>query len=98
GTDQYVIGSPLFKKATITLENGKKFIIEGENNAERNVYILSGTLNTKPFTRNYITYKEIADGGKLSFVMGDKPETQRGVELKDRPYSVSIENSFKLVY
>lgn len=89
GTDQYVIGSPLFKKATITLENGKKFIIEGENNAERNVYILSGTLNTKLFTRNYITYKEITDGGKLSFVMGDKPETQRGVRDADRPFSVS---------
>lgn len=91
GTDQYVIGSPLFKKAAITLEDGKKFIIEGKNNSASNVYIRSGVLNEKLITRNYITYNEITRGGKLSFEMSDKPDTDRGVQPADRPFSVSAD-------
>ncbi|RYG05908.1 MAG: glycoside hydrolase family 92 protein, partial [Chitinophagaceae bacterium] len=63
GTDQYVVGSPVFKKATITLEDGKKFVIDAEGNNAQNVYIQDGSLNGKEHTRNYITYKEILDGG-----------------------------------
>lgn len=89
GTDQYVIGSPLFKKATITLENGKKFVVEGKYNSPSNVYIETGLLNGKKISRNYITYKEIVDGGELTFQMTDKPDMQRGIQKTDRPFSIS---------
>lgn len=89
GTDQYVIGSPLFNKMTITLENGKEFVIEAENNSPENVYIQSATLNGKPFTHNWITYADIVNGGTLHFVMGDKPALNRATALSDRPFSLS---------
>src|SRR5690606_32626944 len=59
GTDQYVIGSPLFSKATITLENGNQFIIEAKNNSPQNMYIQSATLNGHPFTAGWIDYQTI---------------------------------------
>ncbi len=89
GTDQYVIGSPEFSKVTITMENGKKFIIDAHNNSQQNVYIQSGTLNGQPFTHNWISYRDIANGGTLHFEMGSQPDTQRGTAAADRPYSVS---------
>ncbi len=53
GTDQYVIGSPVFNKVTITLENGKKFVIDAANNSSSNVYIQSAILNGNSFNSNY---------------------------------------------
>ena len=55
GTDQYVLGSPVFRKATITMEDGRKFVIEANGNSQQNVYIQSATLNGKPLDKNYIT-------------------------------------------
>lgn len=89
GTDQYVIGSPVFKKATITLENGKQFVIEANNNSKENVYIQSCTLNGKPYSHNWITYSDIVNGGVLHFEMGSKPETSRGTADADKPFSLS---------
>jgi predicted alpha-1,2-mannosidase len=89
GTDQYVIGSPAFKKMTITLENGKKFTIEANNNSSQNVYIQSATLNGKPFTHNWISHTDIMNGGTLHFEMGDKPNKTRGLALEDKPFSLS---------
>lgn len=89
GTDQYVLGSPLFEKATITLEDGKQFIIEAKNNSAENVYIESASLNGKEFSKNWITYSDIVEGGKLTFVMSNKPNKERGTLHEDRPYSVS---------
>ncbi len=89
GTTQYVIGSPLFKKATITMENGKKFTIEAENNSKDNVYIQSGTLNGASLDKNYITYDDIANGGTMKFTMGAEPNKQRNITKQSAPYSVS---------
>jgi predicted alpha-1,2-mannosidase len=89
GTDQYVIGSPMFNKVTITLENGKKFLIEANNNSKQNVYIQSATLNGKVFTHNWITYADIVNGGVLHFEMGPNPLVTRGIDLEDRPFSLS---------
>lgn len=89
GTDQYVIGSPLFNKMTITLENGKRFTIEAEHNSKQNVYIQSATLNGKPFTHNWISYADIMNGGTLHFTMGDKPAYNRGLLPEDKPFSLS---------
>ena len=89
GTDQYVIGSPLFRKATITLEDGKQFIIEARNNSPENVYIQSAELNGQPLLKNYITYGDIVRGGHLIFQMGPQPNRQRNTSKKAAPYSMS---------
>ena len=83
GTDQYVIGSPVFKKVTITLEDGKKFIIDAKNNSPENVYIQSGNLNGKPYSHNWLTYGDIVKGGILRFEMGNKPSLQRGLTVEN---------------
>lgn len=56
------------------------------------MYIRSATLNGKNYTKNYITYQDIAKGGSLSLEMDDKPNKQRGIGKEDRPFSVSINN------
>jgi len=89
GTDQYVIGSPVFPKVTITLENGKKFIIQAEGNNDRNVYIQSATLNGSDYTHNWIRHEDITNGGLLHFVMGPQPALQRGIAAEDKPFSLS---------
>ncbi|WP_127132827.1 GH92 family glycosyl hydrolase [Pseudoflavitalea rhizosphaerae] len=89
GTDQYVLGSPVFPKVTITMENGKKFIIEAVGNNKENVYIQSATLNGKAHTKNYITYGDLENGGHLKFEMGNQPNQQRGIAETDRPFSLS---------
>ena len=89
GTDEYVIGSPVFQKATITLENGKKFIIQADGNSKTNVYIQSAQLNGKPYSKNYIRYSDITAGGTLQFTMGSSPATSRGVAQEDKPFSLS---------
>lgn len=89
GTDEYVIGSPAFKKMTITLEDGKTFIIMANNNSKQNVYIQSATLNDKPYTHNFIKHSDIMNGGILRFEMGDKPNTARGLTAEDKPFSLS---------
>lgn len=89
GTDEYVIGSPLFSRMTITMENGRKFTIVAENNSAGNVYIQSATLNGLPLDRNYIRYSEIVSGGELHLVMGPEPEKHRGTSPYAAPFSLS---------
>ncbi|MFY7838894.1 MAG: GH92 family glycosyl hydrolase [Lacibacter sp.] len=89
GTDQYIMGSPVFQKTTITLENGKQFVIEAKNNNKQNVYIQSATLNGKSFDQNWITYADIMNGGTLQLVMDSKPELKRGVSDNSKPFSLS---------
>ncbi|MET4082237.1 putative alpha-1,2-mannosidase [Pedobacter sp. UYP30] len=91
GTDQYVFGSPKFKKTTIRLENGKKFIINAPANSAENVYIKSAKLNGKDYTHNFITYKELANGGTLSLEMDNKPNKNRGLASEDKPFSLTKE-------
>jgi putative alpha-1,2-mannosidase len=89
GTDQYAIGSPLFKKTTITLEDEKKFVIESLGNSPKNVYIESVYLNGEKLSRSGISYSDTANGGKLTLVIGNKPNKERGTGQEDRPYLVS---------
>ena len=89
GTIEYVIGSPIFPKMTIQLENGKKLVIEAENNSPENVYIQSASFNGKPFSRNYLEYDELMNGGVIRYQMGNKPAKDRGTASTDRPFSES---------
>ncbi|GAB6121958.1 GH92 family glycosyl hydrolase [Dysgonomonas termitidis] len=89
GTDEYVLGSPLFKKATITMEDGKKFVIEASSNSKDNVYVQSVTLNGSPLSKNYITYKDIVNGGTIKYEMGSQPNKSRGTGKDAVPFSLS---------
>lgn len=89
GTDQYALGSPLFKKVTITLENGKQLIIKANGNSSENVYIQEAKLNGAPYTKNYITHADIMNGGVWEFTMTAKPNIARGIGQADRPFSLS---------
>ncbi|MBN2765901.1 MAG: GH92 family glycosyl hydrolase [Paludibacteraceae bacterium] len=89
GTDEYVIGSPLFPKVTITMEDNKKFVIEARNNSKENVYIQSATINGVSLEKNYIRYSDIVNGGIMKFEMGDKPNLKRAISKSAAPFSVS---------
>ncbi|QZT36222.1 GH92 family glycosyl hydrolase [Halosquirtibacter xylanolyticus] len=91
GTGEYAIGSPLFKKITLTLENGKKFVIQANNNNHSNVYIKDATLNGNTFSKNYITHKQLTNGGTLKLNMSSKPNKKRGTKASSFPYSFSNE-------
>lgn len=89
GSTQYAIGSPLFEKADIYLENGRIFRIVAENNSKENVYIQSATLNGEPFERSWIDHKEIMSGGELHFIMGPEPNKKRCIDKKSAPFSIT---------
>ncbi|MGV0833241.1 GH92 family glycosyl hydrolase [Empedobacter brevis] len=89
-TDEYVIGSPLFKKATIHLENGKRIQFVAENNSEENVYVKSIEVNEKKYSQNFFKHTELLKGAKIEFNMSSKPNKNRGIGLEDRPYSLSV--------
>jgi predicted alpha-1,2-mannosidase len=89
GTDQYVFGSPLFKKASISFENGNRLVIEAPRNSNSNIYVTGIKLNGKVLSRNYIRHTELNSGGKLIFSMGSEPDRKRGTDDKSFPYSMS---------
>jgi predicted alpha-1,2-mannosidase len=91
GTDQYVLGTPLFKKLSIQLENGKKFIITAPESNDRNIYIQAAQFNGVNHDRNWIGHKEIQRGGTLHFTMRDQPNKKRGTEKAAYPYSFSVD-------
>ncbi len=73
GSNQYIIGSPLFEKATINLENGKSFTIQAKNSKPENKYIKSVQLNGKNYEFSYLNHQDIINGGTLIFEMTNKP-------------------------
>jgi len=89
GSNQYVIGSPLFKKVTLSLENGNTFIIEAPENSGKNSYISTAKLNGNVWTKNYLNHSDIINGGKINFLMTDKPAMSRGTLKTDFPFSLS---------
>jgi predicted alpha-1,2-mannosidase len=90
GAPLYAIGSPLFPEVRFRLENGNTFRIRTLNNAPRNVYIQSATLNGRPLTKSYLRHEEIMRGGELVFRMGARPNRVWGAADVDAPVS-SIE-------
>ncbi|WP_431217973.1 GH92 family glycosyl hydrolase [Puia sp. P3] len=89
GTDQWVIGSPVFPKVTISLDNGRRFTIEAAGNNKQNVYIRRATLNGVPYTHNFIRHQDILRGGLLRFEMSDTPAYDRGIQDSDKPFSLT---------
>jgi predicted alpha-1,2-mannosidase len=89
GTDQYVIGSPLFSRATLKFENGKKLVIDARGNSKENIYAGDIRLNKKELKRNYIRHSELQAGGRLQFKMQRVPDKTRNTTETAYPYSMS---------
>lgn len=88
-TDQYVLGAPLFKQAIIHLENGKTIDIKAPENSAKNLYVQSLNVNLQPYSKNWLSHKELMKGAVLDFHMDDRPNKERGSQEKDFPYSMS---------
>lgn len=91
GTDEYIIGTPLFKSAKLHLENGKAITIKADNNQLDNRYIKEMKVNGKSQTRNFLTHDQLIKGANIQFQMSPVPNKQRGTTEKDVPYSLSFE-------
>ena len=91
GTDQYVAGAPLFKRATLHFENGKTLIIDAPANSKENIYVGSASLNGKEYTKLYYSHADLQNGGTLHIDMTPTPSTARRTSPADLPYSFSNE-------
>lgn len=91
GTDQYVVGAPLFKKAILHFENGNDLTINAPLNNSQNMYIKSLEINDKIYTKNYFRHSELLKGGEIHIEMDSEPNYFRGIREEDFPYSLSDE-------
>ena len=91
GTDEYIIGTPLFTSEKLQLENGKTITIKADNNQLDNRYIKEMKVNGKSQTRNFLTHDQLIKGANIQFQMSPVPNKQRGTTEKDVPYSLSFE-------
>ena len=92
GVDQYVVGSPLFKKATLTLQNGKEFAILAPDNNGDNIYISAASLNGQTWDNSYIDFDSIQAGGQIEFQMSEQPNPNWAGDKEHVPYSMSLSN------
>lgn len=88
GTGEYVLGSPLFKKVSLKLSDGKVMVIEAPKNNDANIYVERVLLNGKTLKVNYVTHEQLLKGGSLSFDMVPEPDKKRGIDPEAYPYSM----------
>lgn len=89
GTDQYVLGAPLFKQAVLHLENGKTVTIDAPANSKDNFYVGRLTVDGKDYEKNYLTHSQLLNGAQINFEMVAQPNKQRATAPEDAPYSYS---------
>ncbi|MCX5753883.1 MAG: GH92 family glycosyl hydrolase [Candidatus Krumholzibacteria bacterium] len=92
GSDVYVIGTPLFREASIDVGGGKRFVVRAKGVSRRNFYVQSAALDGKPYAKPYLRHGDVAAGGELAFVMGAEPNTSWGVAQSDRPASAIVDS------
>ena len=94
-SDEYVVGTPLFKKAVVNFENGKKLEINAANLTDKDAlldtYIHDMKVDGRNWSHNYLRHSELVDGAKIDFAMDCEPSFGRGTKEEDRPYSFSRE-------
>ncbi|MBQ6254192.1 MAG: GH92 family glycosyl hydrolase [Bacteroidales bacterium] len=88
-SDEYAIGTPLFKKVTISLPDGKRIVLDAPANSKDNYYIDAIKLNGKSWSKNYFKHSDLTRGAKIVYNMDSKPNTSRGTAAEDKPYSFS---------
>ena len=89
GTNQYIIGSPLFAEATLQLENGNILQIAAPENAATSVYVEDIMWNNTNWNHTWIGYEMLQKGGRLVFTMSDEPNIKRATGVENRPFSMS---------
>jgi len=93
GNPVYILGSPLFPKATIQLDpdwhRGRTFTVIAKNTSATNCYVQTVTLNSQPLNRCWIKHEEIVAGGTLEFTMGSEPNTAFGAASEVPPPSAT---------
>ncbi len=97
GSGQYVLGTPLFRKTTLHLENGKDFVISAPNNSDSKVYVQNATLNGQPYTKNYLEHTAIQKGGEFHLIMSETPNKAKGTDASAYPYSFSTDKENPLL-
>ncbi len=75
GSENLVIGSPLFTKATLHLEGGKDLVVKAPENSTENIYVQGVKIDGKKWDKTYVSHKELADGGTIEFDMGSSPSS-----------------------
>ncbi len=88
----YAIGTPLFDKVTISLENGKQFVIRADRQHENDFYVQRAALNGNAYTKSYLLHKDIMQGGEMSFNMGSTPNKKWGSAEGDVPVTAIKDN------
>ncbi len=89
GSNEYILGSPLFRSVEIDLENRKSLKITTQENGADNRYIQEMKLNGKKYNRNFLRHDDLMKGGEVTFRMSPQPNKERGTKESDLPYSFS---------
>lgn len=95
GSNEYVLGSPAFKKTVVEFENGKRLEINAPDNCGSKPYVASIKVNGKNHDFNYLTHDMVTGGGVIDYDMSATPQTKRGTSPQSAPYSFSRELSAK---
>jgi len=88
GSPYYVVGSPLFTKATVNLENGRKLVVKAPKNSARNIYVQDLKVNGKRYPKTYLPHALLAKGGTVEFDLGPRPSTW-GTGKANLPISIT---------
>lgn len=91
GSDEYILGSPLFKKMILHFENGNNLTINAKNNSATKRYVSSLSVNSENYTKNFFNHKLLLNGGEIDYQMSEIPNKDKGIYTSDFPYSFSSE-------
>lgn len=72
-TTQYMMGTPLFSKVNLNLENGRSFRLVADHAAPDHPYVVRTTLNGKPLDSPVFSHGDILSGSVLHTVLSSKP-------------------------
>jgi predicted alpha-1,2-mannosidase len=86
----YILGSPLFERATLNLGNGRNLIVDVRRSDPAHAYIQAFTLNGRPQRRAWFNHSEIAQGGRIVLKMGAEPNLEFASEEKYAPPSLTL--------
>lgn len=92
GAGEYAVGSPLFQKADITLENGNHIVVSASGNTSDTPYVGRMRFNGKEYDKNYLRHSDLVKGGLIEFFMQPQSNLLRGTLPQDAPYSFSRES------
>jgi putative alpha-1,2-mannosidase len=90
GVPEYVIGSPMFQRMNIQLEDGKHIVIESDSQRKDRPYVQSVLLNNEPHRPLYFTHDQLMNGALIDFALSDTPN-RTYIEDQDLPFSMSIQ-------